>query len=373
MVPTGEALPAELCRRWFALYPHIQILNTYGSTECSDDQCHYRLAALAPADEIVPIVSIGTPIRNMTAYVLDRNLAPVPPGVVGELYVGGVGVGRGYRNDPARTATSFVPDPFSARPGARLYKTRDLARRRTDGTVDFLGRVDHMIKLRGLRIEPGEIESALTRHPAVAQAAVVARDHPSGECRLVAYLVRAGEAPDCDAAARVETNDIRRFLADSLPQSMVPSLIAFVDALPLSANGKLDLRRLPMPDWKAAASEDFVAPRNAAEEKLAAIWASVLGETRVSVTADFFAAGGDSILSIQIAARCRAAGLVFQPRDLFQYRTVAALAESLSERPQPVRGEDGAAAALSLPPVNPEFLRRAIGQVAFDERSLPRL
>jgi len=372
MVPTGEALPTELCRRWLTLYPHIPILNTYGSTECSDDQCHYRLATLAPADEIAPVISIGTSIHNMAAYVLDRNLMPVPPGVVGELYIGGIGVGRGYRNDPARTATCFVPDPFSARPGARLYKTRDLARRRADGTVEFLGRVDHMIKLRGLRIEPGEIETALTRHPAVSQAAVVARDHPSGERRLVAYLVRSGEGPACEAAARAEADDIRRFLADALPLSMVPAMFCFVAALPLSANGKLDLRRLPAPDWQAGAVDEFVAPRNAVEEKLAAIWAGVLGEPRVSVTADFFAVGGDSILSIQIAARGRAAGLAFQPRDLFRFRTVAALAESLTEAsPRPAADSVEMVAPRELPAVSPEFLKRAMGQVAFDERTMP--
>lgn len=370
MVPTGEALPTELCRRWLALYPHIPLLNTYGSTECSDDQCHYRLASLAPADEIAPIVSIGTPIHNMAAYVLDRNLESVPTGVVGELYIGGIGVGRGYRGDPARTATSFVPDPFSTRPGARLYKTRDLARRRPDGTVDFLGRVDHMIKLRGLRIEPGEIETALTRHTSVSAAAVVARDHPSGERRLVAYVVRASEPPSCAAAARAEVEDLRRFLAECLPLYMVPAMFCFVDALPLSANGKLDLRRLPAPDWQAGPAEEFVAPRNAAEEKMAGIWAAVLGEPRVSVTADFFAVGGDSILSIQIAARCRAAGLAVQPRDLFQHRTIAALVDVLTEQAQRP-AMNGGVAPPTLPTVNPEHLKRAIGQVKFDEGSMP--
>jgi amino acid adenylation domain-containing protein len=373
MVPTGEALPAELCRRWLALYPHIPLLNTYGSTECSDDQCHYRLGRFAGRNEVAPIVSIGTPIQNMAAYVLDRNLAPVPDNVVGELYIGGIGVGRGYRGDTARTAAGFVPDPFSERAGARLYKTRDLARRRPDGTIDFLGRVDHMIKLRGLRIEPGEIEAALCRHPAIAAAAVAARDHPSGERRLVAYIVRAGEPPACSVASRAEIDELRRALAGQLPLYMVPAAFCFVEALPLSANGKLDLRRLPAPDWQAGPASAFVAPRTPAEEKLAGIWASVLGEAQVSVTADFFAIGGDSILSIQIAARCRAAGLQLQPRDLFQHRTIAALIEALTDQAhRPPETGGVAPAPAPLPALSADQLKRAIGQVMFDEGSMPR-
>ena len=168
MVPTGEALPADLSRRWLEAYPHIPLLNTYGSTECSDDQCHYPLRAFGGNDDALAIVSIGTPIRNMAAYVLDAALEPVPAGVVGELYIGGIGVGRGYIDDPERTAAAFVPDPFSDRPGARLYRARDLTRRRADGTIAFLGRTDDVIKLRGFRIEPGEITAALDGHPAVA-------------------------------------------------------------------------------------------------------------------------------------------------------------------------------------------------------------
>jgi aryl carrier-like protein len=358
-VPTGEALPAELCRRWLDLYPAIPVLNTYGSTECSDDQCHYRMDRLLPADAVLPVVTIGTPIRNMTAHVLDRTLSPVPPGVVGELYIGGVGVGRGYRGDPARTAASFVPDPFSPAPGARLYKTRDMARRRADGLIDFLGRVDHMIKLRGQRIEPGEIEVALCRHPAISQASVQARPHPSGERRLVAYLVLSGPRP--------EDEELRRFLAGHLPQSMVPDHVVVLDAMPLTANGKLDDKRLPAPDWQAADEERFVAPRTPAEEAIAAIWAQVLGVERVGVADDYFAIGGDSIRSIQIAARCQRAGLPVQPHDLFQHRTVAALADMLASAgadPAPPRApsiED------TVVRIAEEHLQRAAALVRFDD------
>jgi amino acid adenylation domain-containing protein len=359
MVPTGEALPTELCRRWLALYPHIPLLNTYGSTECSDDQCHYALHHLGPADEAVSVTSIGTPIQNMTAYVLDSNLAPVPVGVVGDLYIGGIGVGRGYLGDPVRTAGAFIPDPFSNHPGARLYRTRDLARRRSDGNLDFLSRSDDMIKLRGLRIEPGEIASALSRHPAVSAAAVVAREHPSGERVLVAYVVASK-----DAEVTPGNEELRHFLAGRLPQSMVPAFSLFLDALPLTANGKLDQRRLPIPQWQVASAEELVAPRTPTEELMAEIWREVLATAAIGVTQDFFAIGGDSIRSIQIVARAKRAGLHLRPSDLFQHSTIAALA-ALAD----VNAGAEAPAAASLPSlqISEEHLALAFEQVEFDE------
>lgn len=351
MVPTGEALPTALCRRWLELYPHIPILNTYGSTECSDDQCHYAMHGLSPADDAVAIASIGTPIRNMTAHVLDSTLAPVPAGVVGELYIGGIGVGRGYLGDPERTAAAFVPDPFSNHEGARLYRTRDHARRRPGGALDFLGRTDSMIKLRGQRIEPGEIEAALTSHPAIAEAAVVARTNLHGERVLVAYLVSA-ERPEVDV--------LRRHLAERVPQSMVPSHFCFIDAMPLSANGKHDHRALPAPEW-GAIEQELVAPRTATEERIAAIWSDVLALERVGVTQDFFSIGGDSIRSIQIVARCKRAGIHLRPSDLFQHSTIAALA-ALADSSAYVP-ESTPLASLE---VSPEHLDRALAQVVFD-------
>jgi amino acid adenylation domain-containing protein len=352
MVPTGEALPTELCRRWLARYPRIPLLNTYGSTECSDDQCHYVIRRLAAADESVAVASIGTPIPNMTAHVLDASLQPVPVGVVGELYIGGLGVGRGYVNDPERTAASFIPDPFSKRPGARLYRTRDLARRRAAGNLDFLGRTDHVIKLRGFRIEPGEIEAALMQHPAIAGAAVVARDHPAGERVLVAYVVMRD----------VTDSDIRQFVAERVPQYMVPTTFCMLDKLPLTSNGKLDMKALPAPQWQYDAEIDLVAPRTPAEERIAAIWSEVLGLARIGVTQDFFAIGGDSIRSIQIVARCKRAGLNVRPSDLFQHSTIAALA-ALSDR---MTGDETDAELAALE-VSQEHLDLAFGQVAFDD------
>jgi len=307
IVPTGDALPTALCRRWFALYPHIPILNTYGSTECSDDQCHYAMRSLDPSDHAVTIASIGTPIPNMAAYVLDDYLAPLPCGVVGELFIGGLGVGRGYLANPSQTAAQFVPDPFSHSPGARLYRTRDRVRRRPDGRIDFLGRTDHMIKLRGFRIEPSEIEAALCLHPAVSQAAVLLLPDPAGESRLVAYFV-AVETPA----------DLRAFLQERLPQYMIPSVLHRLDALCFNSSGKLDRKRLPQPEWQTQDPVEFIVPQTPTEKTLAAVWSEVLNLPRVGVTQDFFAIGGDSIRSIQVAARARAAGIPVQLTDLFR-------------------------------------------------------
>jgi amino acid adenylation domain-containing protein len=364
MIPTGEALPTELCRRWFALYPAISILNTYGSTECSDDQCHYRLDRIEPADAAMPIVSVGRPIANMTAHVLDAKLAPVPAGVVGELYIGGIGVGRGYRGDPERTAAAFIPDPYGSTPDARLYRTRDMARRRADGLIDFLGRTDHMIKLHGLRIEPGEIETALCRHPDIAEAAVLARTGPAGDRRLVAYVV----ATEGGSAALSDVEILRPFLAATLPFSMIPATFVLLPALPLTVNGKLDQKRLPTPDWTGSVAGPVIAPRNGIEATIAAIWGHLLKRDTIGVTEDFFASGGDSIRSIQVAARCRQAGLPIEPVDLFVHRTIAALAEYLGDRfsdgswaaPSPV---DTAVAEIL---VAPENLERALAMVSFD-------
>jgi amino acid adenylation domain-containing protein len=373
VVPTGDALPTELCRAWLALYSDIPLLNTYGSTECSDDQCHYRLGRLGPADEAVAVASIGTPIHNMTAHVLDAGLSPVPVGVTGELYIGGVGVGRGYLGDPARTASAFVPDPFGGRPGARLYRTCDLARRRDDGSLDFIGRVDHMIKLRGFRIEPKEVEAALCRHPSVSAAAVVARAHPSGQRQLVGYVVPAG-GPDVEWRAAHGAEELRRYLAGTLPHYMVPSAFCFLEALPLNSNGKFDASRLPAPDWRPATSEQYVAPRTPTEEKVAAVWAEVLGRERVSVTDDFFEIGGDSIKSVQIVSRCNQLALRVSPRDIFLHPTVAAFAAFAdggvceeAEQSSPPVSEGAAAPAGSPLHVSPEHLALALGQVAFDQ------
>jgi len=356
IVPTGDALPTALCTRWLAVYPGIPILNTYGSTECSDDQCHYTLPSLSAADHAVSVASIGTPIANMAAYVLDDNLAPVPPGIPGELYVGGIGVGRGYFNSPTQTATAFIPDPFSKTPGARLYRTRDRVRRRADGAIDFLGRTDHMIKLRGFRIEPREIETALCRHSDITQAAVLLRPDPSGEPRLVAFYV-ASSVPE----------DLAAWLDQRLPRSMVPDLLHRIDALPINSSGKLDRKRLPEPEWAARTPRAFVPPTTPAEHTLALIWSEVLKLPSIGITEDFFSLGGDSIRSIQIVARARAAGLALEPADLIRYRTIEAIAARQAKLQTPAQHQPSVPEADILPEFSlpAEHLAIALQQIDF--------
>ena len=242
MIPTGEALPPELARRWLSDHPKIPLLNAYGPTECSDDVTHHRIH-LAPEDDVTDM-PIGRPLRNTRIYVLDKALQPVPIGCRGEICVGSTPVGRGYVNDASRTAVSFVPDPFASAGGGRLYRTGDEGRFLADGTLEYLGRIDNQVKLRGYRIELGEVEVALRKHPQVAEAVVVARGEVPSEKRLVAYVVGAIEAGD----AALTPEELGGFLAATLPLYMVPSAFVFLDTLPLNRNGKIDRGALPMPE-----------------------------------------------------------------------------------------------------------------------------
>jgi amino acid adenylation domain-containing protein/non-ribosomal peptide synthase protein (TIGR01720 family) len=319
LVLTGEALPPELCRAWSSYYPTIPLLNAYGPTECSDDVSHHRITA-PPGDDVV-YMPIGRPVINTQLYVLDRSMQPAPVGVVGELYVGGTGVGRGYLRDPKRTSEAFFPDPFAERPGARLYKTGDRVRRLPGGELVFLGRVDHQVKIRGFRVEPGEIEATLRAHPAVRDTVVLALEDRPGHKRLVAYVVPAKDAPSG------LPGEIRAFLKARLPAHLVPSAVVTLDGLPVSSNGKVDRRALPPPaEGDPGAEEGSQAPRTPAEIALAAIWKEVLSVERVGTTDNFFELGGDSILTIQVIARARKAGLTLTPRALLQHQTLGALA-----------------------------------------------
>ncbi|RKH00252.1 amino acid adenylation domain-containing protein, partial [Corallococcus sp. CA053C] len=264
---TGEALPPGLARAWLERQPACPVLNAYGPTECSDDVAHHPIRVPGATGEAY--TPIGRPILNTRLYVLDRWMHPVPPGVVGELFVGGICVGRGYLNDPVRTSQSFLADPFDAGPAARLYRTGDLARFTPNGELVFLGRVDHQVKVRGFRIELGEIEVALEALPAVREAVVVAREDTAGNKRLVAYVVAREEVP---VAA------LRQALAQRLPEYMVPSVFMLLEAMPLTSNGKVDRKALPTLRLdREALGEGYTAPRTAVEELLAGVWAEVLG------------------------------------------------------------------------------------------------
>ncbi|GAB1509018.1 amino acid adenylation domain-containing protein [Actinophytocola sp. KF-1] len=306
LVVGTEAVPAELVARWS---PTLRVVVAYGLTEATVNS---TLWLAEPGwDGPVPI---GGPDPNTRLYVLDPTLRPVGVGVTGELYVGGRGLARGYLGKPGMTASRFVADPFGA-PGDRMYRTGDRVRWTAAGHLEFLGRADNQVKIRGHRVEPGEIESVLLRQPGVAQAAVLLRHDHRKAPRLVAYL----SGVDVDAAA------VRAVVADELPEYLVPSVFLVVDGtLPLTPNGKLDTKALPEPDWAGLAGT--AAPVTETERTLAAVFADVLRLPEVGVRDSFFALGGDSIVAIQLVSRARAAGLALTPRDVFRHRTVEALA-----------------------------------------------
>ncbi|NKZ06031.1 non-ribosomal peptide synthetase [Actinomadura latina] len=304
----GEALDLGRLEDWYSRHAEDAptLVNMYGITETTVHVSYIALdrayAATAPGS----VIGVGIP--DLRLYVLDDRLQPVAPGVVGELYVSGAGLARGYLNRPGLSAERFVADPFGE-PGARMYRTGDLGRRLNDGRLEYLGRSDQQVQLRGFRIELGEIESALARHDAVSDAAVIVRDD-----RLVAYVVGSG----------ADSSELRRFAGKDLPDYMVPAVVVELDALPLTVNGKLDRKALPAPDFAGKVSSR--APRTAEEETLAGLFAEVLGLERVGVDDGFFDLGGDSIIAIQLVSRARQSGLVITPRDVFQHQTVEELA-----------------------------------------------
>ncbi|MGW9267005.1 amino acid adenylation domain-containing protein, partial [Gordonia terrae] len=305
---SGEALPPAVVARAHELLPHVQIVNLFGPTEAAVEVAY---ADVTRAPSIVPI---GVPVWNTTTHVLDARLNPVPTGVPGELYLGGDQVARGYAAQPGLSAERFVADPFG-RPGSRLYRTGDLVRWNTEGEIEYLGRTDFQVKLRGQRIELGEIESVVAAAPGVVHAAVSVADAPGGGQHLVAYV----------APSTVDLEVLRDAVTRALPEYMRPTLWMPIDEVVLNSAGKLDRRALPAPDF-AGLDADHVAPANATEEALATIVAGLLGLDRVSVTQSFFALGGDSIMSIQLASAVRAAGFTLTPRDIFEQRTIRAMA-----------------------------------------------
>jgi amino acid adenylation domain-containing protein/non-ribosomal peptide synthase protein (TIGR01720 family) len=320
VVVAGEVCPAGLVRHHQESLPRAALFNEYGPTEATVWSSVYecRLGARGGA------VPIGRPAANVRLYILDGRGEPVPVGAAGELYVGGGGVARGYLGRPELTAERFVPDPFGQEPGGRLYRTGDLARYLADSNIEFVGRADHQVKVRGYRIEPGEVEAALTQHEGVGECVVMAREDAPGEKRLVAYLAAAPEA-------EISVAGVRTYLGEKLPGYMVPAAFVVLESLPRLPGGKVDRRALPAPEEASSARDEtpFVAPRTATERALAEVWSQVLGKEGVGIDDSFFALGGDSIRSIQVLSRAKERGLNFSLPQIFEHSTIRRLARQV--------------------------------------------
>jgi amino acid adenylation domain-containing protein len=321
LVTGGETLTPKLIEKIASLNPACEVINHYGPTETTVGSLTLKLKEYDWKKAGLTSIPIGRPIANTQAYVLDQNLAPVPIGVIGELYIAGEGVTAGYLNQPEKTAERFLRNPFSTDANAKMYRTGDLARCGEDGAIEFLGRGDDQVKVRGFRIELGEIESVLAKHSAVKQVVVLAREDERGDKRLLAYVVPSREA------AEVKGEDLRSYLKQQLPDYMVPQAVVILAKLPLTPNGKIDRKALPEPEQ--AQTKTYVAPRTAAEQKIAAIWAEVLRRelNQISVEDNFFDLGGHSLLATQVISRLRRVLNIELPlRTLFESPTVAGLA-----------------------------------------------
>lgn len=316
----GENLLAETLQFWRDAAPETRLINEYGPTETVVGCCVYEVQ---PGDPRTGSVPIGRPIANTQLYVLDGSLEPVPPGVTGELYIGGAGVALGYLNRPELTAERFLADPFSLIPGARLYKTGDLARYRTDGTLEYLGRADDQVKIRGYRVELGEVEAALASHRRVQSCAVVAREDEPGRKILVAYVV----PHDAETQG---SDELRHFLKDTLPEYMVPVQFVFLDSLPLTPNGKVDRKALPVPSRESLAAGKGGEPRSKSEETIAAIWSELLRINGIGIHDDFFDLGADSLTATALVAKIRSTfGVELSLASLFERPTIAGISEMI--------------------------------------------
>jgi len=325
----GEAMSVTLKERFIAR-SSATLVNLYGPTEATVDTTYW----ICMTDHNSETVSIGKAIDNVAVYLLDDGLEPLPVGVPGGLYIGGKGLARAYVNHADLTADRFIPDPFSEQAGARLYRSGDQARRMADGNLAYMGRADRQVKIRGLRIELGEIETTIAEHPLVRETVVTLTTNAKGTKRLAAYVVTAKGEPVTDS-------ELREFISERLPDYMVPTWLVRLEALPLLPSGKLDRQALPEPEVIGSAAETEYAPaRTAVEETLARIWSDLLGVEQVGIHDNFFSLGGDSILSIQIVARAKEAGLRLAPRQLFQYQTIAELA-NVASLEQAVAAEQG--------------------------------
>ncbi|MBI6946015.1 non-ribosomal peptide synthase/polyketide synthase [Pseudomonas koreensis] len=317
---SGEALPGSVVRRFKQQLPGSELHNLYGPTEAAVDVTAWNCAG--PLEQTPDNTPIGKPIANTRMYILDAQQQPVPHGVVGELYIGGVQVARGYLNRPELNAERFLTDPFQS--NGRMYRTGDVARYLPDGNIEYLGRNDDQVKIRGLRIELGEIQARLTQIDGIQEAAVLAREDVPGDKRLVAYYT----------GAPLEVETLRSHLLENLPDYMVPALFVHLDALPLSPNGKLDRKALPAPDLAAQTAREYEAPIGEVEIALAQLWAELLKVERVGRHDHFFELGGHSLLAVNLVARMRRAGLIADIRVLFNQPTLAALAAAVGGEPE---------------------------------------
>ncbi|WP_264312050.1 non-ribosomal peptide synthase/polyketide synthase [Pseudomonas putida] len=348
VVCSGEALPAELARQTLQRLPAAGLYNLYGPTEAAIDVTHWTCRP----DESIS-VPIGQPIDNLKTHILEGSLQPAVRGSAGELYLGGVGLARGYHQRPALTAERFVPDPFSDN-GGRLYRTGDLARYNAEGVIDYAGRIDHQVKIRGLRIELGEIEARLLELPAVQEAVVLAQDGPSGK-QLVGYVIPADSTQD-ETALR---DSLREALKAGLPDYMVPAHLLLLAKLPVTPNGKLDRKALPQPDASLLQGE-YVAPQSELEQQIAAIWADVLKLEKVGLTDNFFELGGDSIISLQVVSRARLVDIQFTPKELFEAQTVQALAAVARRAGSTLIDQGAVTGTLPLTPIQHWFFEREV-------------
>ena len=315
---SGEALPFELTKRFFDRL-ECQLHNLYGPTEAAIDVTFWQ----CEPDDDLQVVPIGRPIANTQTYILDKHLQPVPIGVLGELYLGGTNLARGYLNRPQLSAEKFIPNPFDKEISLRLYKTGDLARYLPDGNIEFLGRIDHQVKLRGFRIELGEIEAVLDTYPQVDRAIVLATEDLTGNKRLVAYLA---------SNESLETAKLREFLAEKLPEYMIPTIFMTLESIPLTPNGKVDRRALPAPDIRQEMEKSYQAPATVEEKLIADIWKSVLNLEKVGVGDNFFELGGNSLLAMQIVSRMRQLDIDLPLNSLFDFPTITQLALAIQYR-----------------------------------------
>ena len=316
---SGEALKPSQVRLFKEKLPGAELHNLYGPTEAAIDVTFWSV----PKDREVNVVPIGRPVSNTEIYILDKHQSPVPIGVAGELYIGGIQVGRGYLNRPDLTREKFIPDFWNRHPDRRLYRTGDLARWMADGNIEYLGRIDEQVKIRGFRIELGEVEAVLQESGLVDQSIVVAKEDKTGNKRLIGYVVSPG---------KFSRQDIVSYLKGKLPEYMVPSIWLELTSMPLTSSGKIDRRALPDPDVNELSDQTFEAPRNEIEQKLVAIWRELLGIDTVSIHDNFFELGGDSILTMQVAGQLKRSGFDIHPKDIFIYQTIAGLSNAIIKR-----------------------------------------